>query len=50
MKNPSYSFNEANKKKWFKLDCETIIMRLLLFASILLIGYLLLLIYLALAK
>lgn len=50
MKNPSYSFNSNAKKNWLNANIEFIIMKLLLIASFLLIGYLVLLIYLAIAK
>lgn len=46
MRYPSYSFNKSNKK----FNIENAIMYLLLMASILLIGYIGLLIYLAIAK
>lgn len=46
MKSPNYSFNKANKK----FNIENTIMYLLLVASLLLIGYIGLLIYLAFAK
>ena len=50
MKNPSYTFKTTNKKPKFKINFENIIMQLLLIASILLIGYLVLLICLAIGK
>lgn len=50
MKNPSYTFKATDKKPKFKINLENIIMQLLLIASILLIGYLVLLICLAIGK
>ena len=50
MKNPSYTFKATDKKPKFKINLENIIMQLLLIASILLIGYFILLICLAIGR